>query len=163
MFCPNCGADYAQKTNYCKRCGATMTAANNSVEVHVPRPRLTGMFWAVSLFSLIGLIACFVAYTSFVDRGLRKDELFIPFLVGLMFVAGISGLLVWQLSRIVSLFRDAIRTPKIEAQPLPQSLPQYQTPPLAIPSEPISSISEHTTRSFDPAVYREAEKRRQHE
>ena len=161
MYCPTCGAEYAQKLNYCKRCGSNMTTPTNTVEVNIPRPRLTGMFGAVSLFSLIGLIACFVAYTSFVDRGLRKDELYIPFLVGLMFVSGISGLLVWQLSRIVSLFRDAVRTPKIEAQPLPQSLPQYQTPPLAIPSEPISSISEHTTHSFDPAVY--PEKRRQHQ
>ncbi len=128
MFCPNCGAEYAQKINYCKRCGATMTASANNVEVHIPRPRLTGMFWAVSLFSLIGLITCFIAYTSFIDRGLRKDELMIPFIFGLMFVSGISGLLVWQLSRIVSLFRDAVHTPKIETQPLPV----YQTPPLAV-------------------------------
>lgn len=159
MYCPTCGAEYAQKINYCKRCGSNMTTPTNTVEVNIPRPRLTGMFGAVSLFSLIGLIACFIAYTSFVDRGLRKDELYIPFIFGLIFVSGISGLLIWQLSRIVSLFRETVRAPKIEMQ----SLPQYQMPPLAVPPEPVSSISDHTTRSFDSVVYKEAEKRRQRE
>lgn len=159
MFCPNCGAEYAQKINYCKRCGATMTASANNVEVHVPRPRLTGMFWAVSLFSIIGLIACFTAFGSFAERGLRDENLLLPFIFGLMFVGGISGLLVWQLSRVVSLFRDAVRSPKVETQPSPS----YQSPRLATPQEPVSSISDHTTRSFDPAIYREAEKRRQQE
>lgn len=159
MFCPNCGAEYTQKINYCKRCGANITSPTNAVEVNVPRPRFTGMFWAVSIFSIIGLITCLIAYTSFIDRGLRKDELLVPFVLGLMFVSGISGLLVWQLSRIVNIFREAIQAPKIE----PQSLPSYQTPPLAVPPEPVSSISDRTTRSFDPVIYREAEKRRQRE
>lgn len=160
MFCPNCGAEYAQKINYCKRCGATMTTPTNTVEVNVPRPRLTGIFGAVSLFSLIGLIACFTAFTELANRGLRDEHLFIPFIFGLFFVFGISALLIWQLARTVSIFRDAVRHPKSEPLPLPQ--PQYQPPQLVTPPEPLASITDHTTRSFDP-VYREAEKRRQHE
>ncbi|MFN7929597.1 MAG: zinc ribbon domain-containing protein [Blastocatellia bacterium] len=114
MFCPNCGAEYAQKINYCKRCGATMTTPTNTVEVNVPRPRLTGLFWAVAIFSLIGLGACFSIYTHLADRGLREEHLFIPFVFGLFFVFGVSALLIWQLARTISVFRDAVRTPKIE-------------------------------------------------
>jgi hypothetical protein len=167
MFCPNCGAEYAQKINYCKRCGATMTTPTQTVEVNVPRPRLTGMFWAVSSFSLIGLIACFIAFTHLADRGLRDEHVFIPFVFGLFFVFGISALLIWQLARTVSVFRDAVRTPKSEPQPLPpvaaQAVPQYQPPALAAPSEPATSITDHTTRSFDPVRLQEAEKRRPRE
>lgn len=162
MFCPNCGAEYAQKLNYCKRCGSTMTAPTNTVEVNVPRPRLTGLFWAVSLFSLIGLVACFTAFTELAHRGLRDEHLFIPFIFGLFFVFGISALLIWQLARTVSVFRDAVRRPQTEPQALPPAVPQYQPPQLATPPEPVNSVTDHTTRSFDP-VYREAPPRRQHE
>lgn len=161
MFCPTCGAEYTQKINYCKRCGANMATPTNSVEVHVPRPRFAAMFWAIALMALVGLITCFTAFDSFADEGLRGDHLIVPFVMGLLFIGAIAGLLIWQLSRIVSVFRDAVQTPKVTSQVTLPPQPSYQTPPLAAPTDPISSISEHTTRSFDPVIYLEAEKRRQ--
>lgn len=162
MFCPTCGAEYAQKINFCKRCGANMSSATNTVEVHVPRPRFAAMFWAVALFGIVGLIACFLAFTAFVEMGLRGSDLKFPFVLGLLCVFGIAAMLVRQLAKLINVFQEAVRAPKVETQPLPA----YQPPPAlpnTTPPEPISSISEHTTRSFDPAIYLEAEKRRQRE
>lgn len=159
MFCPTCGAEYAQKINYCKRCGANMTAPTNTVEVHVPRPRFAAMFWAVSLFGILGLIACFVAFATFVGMGLRGSDVKFPFMLGMLCVFGIAAMLIRQLAKLINVFQEAVRTPKVETQPLPT----YQAPPLTAPPEPVSSISEHTTRSFDSVVYLEAEKRRQRE
>ena len=158
MFCPNCGADYPQKINYCKRCGANMASPTNTVEVHVPRPRLTGMFWAIAALSIGGLIACFTAFSEFARAGLRGDQLIIPFVMGLLFIGGIAGGMIWQLARLVSTFQQNVRQPKVETPPLPH----YETPvpPLAMLQEPPASVSEHTTRSFDPAVYIEEKRRR---
>ena len=86
-----------------------MATPTNSVEVHVPRPRFAAMFWAISLMALVGLITCFTAFDSFADEGLRGDHLIVPFVMGLLFIGAIAGLLIWQLSRIVSVFRDAVQ------------------------------------------------------
>ena len=159
MFCPNCGAEYPQKINYCKRCGSNMAPAGNTVEVHLPRPRLTGMFWAIAAMSIGGLIACFTAFSEFAREGLRGDDLLIPFMGGLLFIGVIAAGMIWQLARLISAFQQNVRQPKAEP------LPQYEMPvlPLALSQEPLSSVSEHTTRSFDPAVLIEAEKRRRRE
>ncbi len=162
MFCPNCGAEYPQKINYCKRCGSNMAPAANTVEVHLPRPRLTGMFWAIAAMSIGGLIACFTALSEFARAGLRGDDLLIPFMGGLLFIGVIAAGMIWQLARLVSAFQQNVRQPT-KAETL--LLPQYEMPvsPLAIPQEPLSSVSEHTTRSFDPTILIEAEKRRRRE
>ena len=33
MFCPTCGFEYTQKTNYCKRCGAGLTSSDKPPEI----------------------------------------------------------------------------------------------------------------------------------
>ncbi|HEX4947477.1 MAG TPA: zinc ribbon domain-containing protein [Blastocatellia bacterium] len=159
MFCPNCGAEYPQKINYCKRCGANMTAPTNTVEVHIPPPRFAGMFWAVAVMSIVGLIACFIAFNEFAHEGLRGDHLLVTFVAGLFFIGCVAGGLIWQLARLVSTFQQTVRQPKAETIPLLQSPP----PSLATPPEPLASVSEHTTRSFDSAVYLEAERRKRRE
>ncbi len=166
MFCPNCSAEYAQKINYCKRCGANMVAPSNTVEVHLPRIRFAGMFWAIAMMSIVGLIACFTAFSEFASDGLRGDHLLVPFVMGLLFIGGIAGGLIWQLSRLVSTLQQNIQQSKVA----PPALSQYPAtaPPLASsllrqPAEPVASISEHTTRSFDAPIYIEAEKRRKRE
>lgn len=169
MFCPNCSAEYSQKINYCKRCGANMVSPSNTVEVHLPRIRFAGMFWAIAMMSIVGLIACFTAFSEFASDGLRGDHLIVPFVMGLLFIGGIAGGLIWQLSRLVSTLQQHVRQPKIEKALLPPYQPSV--PPLSSsrvspslePQEPVSSVSEHTTRSFDPVVYIEAEKRRSRE
>ena len=159
MFCPNCSAEYSQKINYCKRCGSNMAPAANTVEVHLPQPRLTGMFWAIAGMSIVGLIACFTAFSEFARAGLRDENLLVPFVLGLLFIGMIAGGMIWQLARLVSTFQQNVRQPKVETPPLPQP-PQDETPAPPLALEPPASVSEHTTRSFDPVVYVEAEKRR---
>ena len=136
-----------------------MTQPANNVEVHLPRPRFTGMFFAIAALGIVGLIACFTAFGDFAHRGLHGDELLIPFFLGLLFVFGIAGGLIWQLSRLISTFKQSVKAALTEPTPLPMNQP----PRLVAPLKPGTSVTEHTTRSFDPALYREAEKRRQHE
>lgn len=156
MFCSTCGAEYAQKINYCKRCGSNITTPTSTVEVHVPRPRLTAMFIAIASMGLIGLIVCFTALSEFAHMGMRGPDLIVPFILGLFFIFAIAGGLTWQLARMVSAFQKSLRNTTIDkiASPQPQ--------PIAMPAhqEPIPSITDHTTRSFDSSVYLEAEKRK---
>jgi hypothetical protein len=68
-------------------------------------------------------------------------------------LVGISWLLIVQLSRLITLFE------KSQGQPRPATIQKVKiTPPLIdAPPRSVSSVTEHTTRNFDPASYKQAE------
>src|SRR5215470_4200591 len=104
MFCPHCGFEYTQKTNFCKSCGGNLGASLGTEATRPPRPKITLLFWAITTFGIAGLLADFITYYNLAHEGLRGDALTIPFALGLIFTAAVVGVLVWQLARIVSAY-----------------------------------------------------------
>jgi hypothetical protein len=150
MYCPSCGAAVAQKTNFCKQCGANMNPAANMVEVHLPRAGVSGMVWAIAVFSLIGLIASLIMLGGLGGpwSGYPKEMIIIAFIACLMLIFSVAGLLTWQLARLISVYRDAVKQTinKAQFEVLP---PPPQPQPLYIPGAPPSlSVVEHTTRQM---------------
>lgn len=162
MYCPSCGAQYEQKMNFCKRCGANMAPASNTIEFHLPRLRVTGMTWAIVLFSFVGLAISMTALSALQGTSLSSDDLVVVFAMSLLFVLSVAGMLGWQLARIVSIWQQAVQQSTQKAQqelstPTQPALSPSATPPtLAAPREAVASVSEHTTRSFNPALAAEA-------
>jgi hypothetical protein len=163
MFCPSCGAESAQKTNFCKKCGANMNPAANTVEVHLPRAGVSGMVWAIAGFSLIGLIASLIMLGSMSGPPGPPDEpigerVIFAFFACLTFVFSVAGLLTWQLARLINTYRDAVRQTINKAQF--EVSPQPQPQPVYIPAaqSPASSVVEHTTRQM-AGLYREPQAR----
>lgn len=150
MYCPSCGAASAQKTNFCKKCGASMNPAANTVEVHLPRAGVAGMVWAIAGFSLVGLIASLIMLGSL--SGPASDPLtegvIFAFVACLMFVFSVTGLLTWQLARLINTYRDAVRQTINKSQF--EVLPPPQPQPVYIPAahSPTPSVVEHTTRQM---------------
>jgi hypothetical protein len=116
------------------------------------------MLFLVSLVSIAGFIALFSTIYSLGER----PEFDPRTLIGIMAfggatVVGVIGLLVWLLLRLTTGQRQQAASP--ENAPnlarreygLPAPLgPQLQAQPIGIPS-----VTENTTRNFDPSVYRE--------
>ena len=150
MFCPSCGFEYTQKTNYCKGCGESLGATNVVEARKVERPKLALMFCAVSAFAILGMLAIFIMYDNLAYRGLRGDELIIPFVMGLMFTSAIAGLLIWQLARMITAYKEAGRRVIVEKQYIREAPPAQ----LGAPTDPIQqtveppSVVEHTTRQL---------------
>jgi hypothetical protein len=155
MFCPSCGASIAQKTNFCKQCGASMNSAAGTVEVHLPRAGVAGMVWAIAGFSMVGMLASLIMLGSLSghqgDSNYISPPLMMAFVACLMFVFSIAGMLTWQLARLINTYREAVKQTINKAQfevsppppqPQPQSvyIPAAQSPPL--------SVIEHTTRQM---------------
>src|SRR5215475_200636 len=102
MFCPSCGFEYTQKTNYCKRCGEELNASPQSVEIKPQRSQAIGMsFVVVAFLAIMGLFLNLLSFHVLLDR---HDEAaaFISFALGLLFVGGIAGFLMRQLSRLIT-------------------------------------------------------------
>jgi hypothetical protein len=153
MYCPTCGAEAIQGLNYCKRCGAGLSASTPPIEQASLGKAMGLMLFLVSLVSIAGFIALFSTIYSLGER----DNFPPNTLVGIMAfggvtVVGVIGLLVWLLLRLTT----GQRQPAASSENAPNlarreySVPQLPAQPIGIPS-----VTENTTRNFDPSVYRE--------
>jgi hypothetical protein len=150
MFCPSCGFEYTQKTNYCKRCGESLSVTNVVDAPKMERPKLAAMFCAVAAFGIVGMITAFAMLDRLTFRGLRGDDLIVPFVMTLMFVGAIAGLLIWQLARMITAYQKSGRNVVVEKHFIREAPPAQ----LGAPTDPLQqtveppSVVEHTTRQM---------------
>ena len=111
------------------------------------------MFWAIAVFG-IGALALLVGGALGVTAmGQGGSDLAAVRAVGFVVVLIISGLLIRQLSRVISMTQQGDRaeshtnTNVIKER---RTAPQLDAPPSAVPS-----VTEHTTRDFEPSLKRE--------
>lgn len=151
MFCPSCGLEYTHKTNYCKRCGEELNAAPQAVKTEPSRFRTTGIFFVVALFGIAGLLMNLISYHELIDdRKVSGGEAMIVFALGLLFVGGVAGFLIRQLSRLITGHQKPSQAPAPERVIIREAPP----PRLGTPAEPVHSaveqpsVVEHTTRQM---------------
>ncbi len=155
MFCPACGFEYTQKTNYCKRCGESLGTTSVNDAPKMERPKLGLMFCAIAAFGLIGMLTVFTLYSHLASRGLRGEELILPLVAGMMFTGATTALLIWQLARMITAYQKTGRNVVVEKHYIREAPPAQ----LAAPTDPIQqaveprSVVEHTTRQM-ANVYR---------
>jgi hypothetical protein len=150
MFCPSCGFEYTQKTNYCMRCGEGLGLTSVVDAPKTERPRLGLMFVAVAAFGIAGLIAAYNMLDMLTNKGLRGDDLIVPLVMTLMFTGAIAGLLIWQLARLITSYQKSGRNVVVEKHYIRESPPAQlgaSTGQFQQPIEP-PSVVEHTTRQL---------------
>jgi hypothetical protein len=157
MFCPSCGVESTNKTKYCKSCGANLNPTGTTVEVHIQRPPVAAMTFAIAAFGMIGFIASLITLYELSERDLKGEVLLGTFFFCLAFLFLVAGLLSWQLGRLINAYRDTIkRTIESEraetAIPSQPVLPQRQQSYMPPVQEPVSGVTEHTTRTFNPSI-----------
>src|SRR5262245_54597131 len=101
MFCPTCGFEYTQKTNYCKRCGVTLTPSDKPPVIQLPTLKITGVFFVIAAFVLFSMMFVYDFYWDMIRQQIRGPELFVPFVLGVGLIGAVAGLLCWQLSRVI--------------------------------------------------------------
>ena len=150
MFCPSCGFQYTQKTNYCKRCGESLNMTSAVDSPKMERPKLAAMFCAVAAFGLAGMLTVFMIFEDLVKRGLRGDELIVPLVMGLMFTGSIAGLLIWQLARLITGYQKTGRNVIVEKHFIRDAPPAQLGAPAGEIQQTVEppSVVEHTTRQF---------------
>ena len=150
MYCPSCGLQQTQELRYCPRCGANLTPASQE-----PLPSLIGPIWAVSLaitlITLAGLGFVFAFAMVLVTREIYLNgSLFLLISFFLLVVLAIAGLLVRQLSRLLSLYLKPGAQSAQNAQPNKKELAGREAPRLEAMSDVPLSVTESTTRTFEP-------------
>ena len=156
MFCPSCGFE-STGLNYCNRCGANLTAPIAAPVVQFAPISVTKPILIIGILIAIITLAGFAGIVSgtveMVERGAGAVSPALP-IFGLPCILVIDILLIRQLSKLIS---AALSPNQVQA---PMSPTYIQTDPRVMPStmtarlEGAPSVTENTTRFFEPA-YRE--------
>lgn len=151
MYCSICGAQSTQGLNYCKRCGANLASPT-------PMPANEGR-WSLTVFPFLfaaivcvaGFIALFVTIVELAGRNIDPRMLLGITAFGGATVFGVVGMFTWLLMKLTGASAPShrIETPH---PPDVSDQPQIAAPPLSMPS-----VTENTTRNFDPFGARERE------
>ncbi|HVG20083.1 MAG TPA: hypothetical protein VNI02_13615, partial [Blastocatellia bacterium] len=112
--------------------------------------------WAVAVFGLVSLMALFGSAIPLTIFGADRRTLMPLFLFGTMSIVMIAGMLIRQLSRLITIIESGDRPPQSERPPQQVRPPVDQNyPQIASPPKSVSSVTENTTRNFDHSVYNE--------
>lgn len=153
MFCSNCGFEYSQKTNYCKRCGAVISVSEKAPGSQFASLKITSVFFVIAAFVMFSLMYVYDFYEDMIRNGIRGDDLIIPFMLGIGLIGVVAILLSWQLSRMITAIRNQPdwSTKPQERISFTEVQPQgrYITPVDAVRNAIENpSIVEHTTRQM---------------
>ncbi|MGA9994619.1 MAG: hypothetical protein WBP93_04345 [Pyrinomonadaceae bacterium] len=151
MYCSSCGMEVAQELNYCNRCGANLNSPGN-LPVQINQPiKMTMPSIALAVIVLGGLGIIFDSVRELVRSGLDPAAVAFITITAILMVFGVSALFIYLWMRLAGVQRQIkpgaqTKTPTMSERRTPQ---QISAPPL-----PVGSVTEHTTRTFEPA-YRE--------
>ena len=151
MYCSSCGVAVTNGLSYCNYCGAQLNGekSNNVIKSTGVKPELL-VSAMVGLF-VLGLVA--IGVLIGVMKQVAGFDL--PFLLAItmfsfLLMLVVEGVLIWLL---LSGRRDAKRAGDTE-QLKEQTTREFGEAQVRMLTEPVPSITEHTTRAFDP-VYTE--------
>jgi hypothetical protein len=155
MFCPSCGSEYTQKTNYCKRCGEDLGLPGVTDAPKKTQPNVAIMFIAVVVFCLTAVTLLLAAWNHFQRTGrcngvCDDDKVLLGFIAFFLFV--VTLLLIWQLGRMITTFRRTGQEKIVEKHFIREPPVQPVAPTSQIPEAPKAieapSVIEHTTRQI---------------
>lgn len=146
MYCPSCGSAVPAAVSYCNRCGAKVSAKGEGAGAWASlSPNLVVCAMAVVFFPGI---AAFFALLMLMKNGPGGFDPMILVAAALTFLllVGVELALFWLL---VSGRREARKAAAAESakEHATKGLAGARAPSLP---EPTSSVTEHTTRTFDP-------------
>ena len=152
MYCPACGSSIAQGLSYCNHCGAKLNEVKGDDRTKSSELRAESLIISamVGLF-VLGLLAIAVLMKVMkavldLDAGHILAFTLLSFLIMLL----IEGVLFWRLTRRN---RGAEET-GATALSKEQATKELDAAQARVLPEAVPSVSEHTTRSFDP-IYSE--------
>ncbi|HJT27534.1 MAG TPA: hypothetical protein VJ784_09025 [Pyrinomonadaceae bacterium] len=145
MFCQACGSAIAHNTKYCNRCGMQLVPAEDSKPDKTPAEKrlddyLDGLFW-ISVFGLGFIIGGTVLLTKFGVRDL--------IVIGYAVLSTIVFLINFGFSMFGALSLMRSKDGKLTMRPGHETR-ELGPPKLDSMPIPATSVTENTTRSFEP-------------
>jgi len=149
MYCSSCGVVVAQGLSYCNFCGARLNGEKSDDAIKSSELRPVSLVWAmvaVLVFGFVGIVFLMLAMKMV---GLNEAIILAFTLWSFLLMLLIEGVFIWKL----------LRNKPRGAKPGDTGFKDPSTSELdaarvRVLPEPMPSVTEHTTRAFDP-IYNE--------
>lgn len=142
MYCVNCGTQLVQGLSYCNRCGFDLRERSESNTASI-----TAFLTAITLIAIVGLGVMFGGALVLRRGALLSQELIGVFMLFTFLVTTLTEfMLVRNLSRLT-----APKESKMRSLPPPVTN-DVRLPPHSSLGEPVSSVTENTTRTLEYAT-----------
>jgi hypothetical protein len=158
MYCPSCGTEVTKELNYCNRCGANLNSTSNLPEQFSRPVSLTGPTVAIAVMVVVGIGIIFSSISNLARNGVHPVALTWMVIVGMAMIAGVAALVIRQWSPLAGGAKQQQETKAPRRKAVVDDAAPMQLPSMR--PEPPSSVTDHTTRTFDP-VYRKPVERGQ--
>lgn len=152
MYCASCGNQISAELKYCNRCGAKTGKEGSEDSEGKPINPLSYLITALCIIGggglvlLVGLIA--ILLDKNVDwRGVAAITTF--YLLALVIT---NAMILWQISKMVN---HQIKTKEGPQEPRPFELHAHNTNQLGAPRQPVTSVTEHTTRTLEEVLLKD--------
>ena len=153
MFCSICGYQNLQGVNYCKSCGTNL----NPSPPKAISPLVVAIFLVVIGFIMVvGFTIPILAMSELHGKGFGSDPLMVMAFFFLLATFGIDAMLIRLLSRLLGLSKQSRQEPHPLLTKQPKLVTSEQAEQqLLEPQISMPSVTEHTTRNFEPIISRE--------
>jgi hypothetical protein len=147
MYCSTCGGAVAAGLSYCNHCGARLSAAKGDDVTRVAKVPSESLVWAIVGVFVVGL-GCMIGLMAVMKEEFNANiglVIFFALLVFLLMLV-VEGVFI---SLLVGRRGDVKRVKNPE-QMKEQTTNELNVAPARVLSEPVPSVTEHTTRAFEP-------------
>jgi predicted lipid-binding transport protein (Tim44 family) len=150
MYCSSCGAAIAQGLSYCNHCGAKLIGEKSESLAKSSEMRPASLLWGMVAALVFGIFTITLLLMAMKMVGLNVGQIMAFMMVSFMTLLLVEGMFIRQLLRrqrgaeeagdkLLSKQQATKELEAAQARVLPEAMP---------------SVTEHTTRSFEP-IYRE--------
>lgn len=147
MYCPSCGSEITVELKYCSRCGANLSLTPVTYQAAPATPvKLAVPTIVLGLTITIGLGIIFSTARELAEMHLHPAAITWMVLFGVATLFGCTALLLRFWSRMFSYTRDVPLMTHVVNPPV--QMPGTQQQHLPPRFDPVSSVTEHTTRTF---------------
>ena len=149
MYCSNCGNQLVQALSFCNHCGAGLRPLKIPGEVETPAKSIANLVWVIvgTTITILGMAlgALVLMKDGTIDQGLGTVFVILSFVAFMV----VEGVLIW---RLVDLNRHTTETGALTPAKNSGAEELAGLPARALedPGEPVPSVTEHTTRAFEP-------------
>jgi hypothetical protein len=150
MYCSSCGVFVAQGLSYCNSCGAKLSGVKDDNLIKSPEVKPESLVWAMVAVLVFGFAAIVFLMMAMKMVGLNVGQILAFTMLSFLIMLSVEGVFIWQLLRRK---RDAEETGDT-ALSKKQATKELDAAQARVLPEPGASVTEHTTRAFEP-IYSE--------
>lgn len=150
MYCSSCGGAVAQSLRYCNHCGAELSGARGKNASKPTELFPDSLIWAIVTVFIVGL-GCTIGLMAVMKDFNFDKGLIIAFTsMVLLLTLAVEGVFIWMLRGRRTNTEEVGDTARLKQQ----ATKELDAPQLRELPETVPSVTEHTTRAFEP-IYTE--------